>query len=162
MGRFAGKTIADLRKVAMDAVAQEDHATINELVTELEVRIQRRTQQGRPAKREQQEFLDELQAGVVAPPNRVPIVVADPETPDNELQRKRREVEIWRALYGAESEAMALWGMTASLPFDIVQEVLKLWAAKVEHKQVDAVRTKARLASDSKIILARTTNREQR
>lgn len=159
MGRFSGKAIAELREAAREAVSAGDPATIKDLSDEMETRIKRREQQGKPAKKEQQEFLDELRVGKVAPPKRVPIVIAKPESPDDELQRLRHELELWRSLYSHETERLARWGMTDSLPIEIVEKVLALWSKRLEAEPEDSIRTKERLEIDLPTIVKRAVRK---
>jgi len=159
MDGFSGKTIAYLREVAIDARSKNEDAVITELIAEMETRIKRRQQQGKPVKRDQQAFLEELRAGQVAPPKRVPIKIAAPESRDDELERLRRELELWRSLYSHDTETLTRWGMTDSLPIEMVEEVLRLWEAMINQGPVDLVRTKERLASDTSIIKARVVRK---
>lgn len=159
MAEFSGKTIAQLREVAVDASSKSQDAVITELIAEMETRIKRREQQGKPAKKEQREFLDELRVGKVAPPKRVPIVIAKPESPDDELQRLRHELELWRSLYSHETERLARWGMTDSLPIEIVEKVLALWSKRLEAEPEDSIRTKERLEIDLPTIVKRAVRK---
>jgi hypothetical protein len=159
MGRFAGKTIAELREAAREAASVGEPTIIKDLVAEMETRIERRKQQGKPTKKEQQEFLNELRAGKVAPPKRVPIRIAEPESPDDELKRLRRELELWRSLYSYDTEMLARWGMTDSLPIEIVEKVLGFWEDKIKDGCADLIRTKERLTSDSATIKTRAVRK---
>jgi hypothetical protein len=159
MGRFAGKTIAELREAAREAASVGEPTIIKDLVAEMETRIERRKQQGKPTKKEQQEFLDELRAGKVAPPKRVPIRIAEPESPDDELKRLRRELELWRSIYSHKTELLARWGMTDSLPIEMVEKVLGFWEDKIKDGRADLIRTKERLTSDRATIKIRADHK---
>ena len=159
MEGFSGKTIAQLREIAIDARSKSEDTVITELITEMETRIKRRQLQGKPAKRDQQAFLEELRAGQVAPPKRVPIKIAEPESQNDELARLRRELELWRSLYSHDTETLTRWGMTDSLPIEMVEEVLRLWDEKISQGPADLIRTKERLASDISRIKARVARK---
>lgn len=159
MDGFSGKTIAQLREVAIDARSKNEDAVITELISEMETRIKRRQLQGKSAKRDQQAFLEELRAGQVAPPKRVPIKIAEPESRDDELARLRRELELWRSLYSLDTETLTRWGMTDSLPIEMVEEVLRLWEEMIDQGPADLIRTKERLASDTSRIKARVAQK---
>jgi len=159
MDGFSGKTIAQLREVAIDARSKSEDAVITELIAEMETRIKRRQQQGKPPKRDQQAFLEELRAGQIAPPKRVPIKIAEPESRDDELARLRRELELWRSLYSHDTETLTRWGMTDSLPIEMVEEVLRLWEELINQGPADLVRTKDRFASDAARIKARAARK---
>lgn len=152
-------TIAQMREAAIAAHSKNEGAVLRELIAEMETRIKRRQQQGKPAKRDQQAFLEELHAGQVAPPKRVPIEIAKPESREDELVRLLRELELWRSLYSHYTETLTRWGMTDSLPIEMVHEVLRLWEDKVKDVPADLIRTKERLASDTPTIKARAARK---
>jgi len=158
MELFSGKTIAQLREVAISARSRNESAVIEELIAEMETRINRRQQLGKPAKKAQV-FLEELRAGQVAPPKRVPIKIAEPESQNDELARLRRELELWRSLYSHDTETLTRWGMTDSLPIEMVEEVLRQWDEMISQGPADLIRTKERLASDISRIKARVARK---
>lgn len=147
MGRFSGESIESLRAVARQAIDAGEIAVIVDLKEEIRVRIQRRTDSGRKPKPEQLRFREELETGVITEPSRDVPPTKQLESVPEELERLRREVDLWRALYSSESEILARWGVTASLPTPILEAVLTMWA-KVVSEQPDLVRTAERLAVD--------------
>ena len=159
MGRFAGIKIAELRELAMAAKSNDKDTVLEELITEMETRIKRRQQQGKPVKRDQQAFLDELRAGQVTPPKRVPVKIAEPESREDELNRLRQELELWRSLYSHQTETLTRWGMTDSLPIGMVEEVLSLWEDRLKDGPRDLIRTKERLVSDTATIKNRVAQK---
>ena len=158
MELFSGKTIAQLREIAINARSKSEDTVITELITEMETRINRRQQLGKPAKKAQV-FLEELRAGQVALPKHVPIKSAEPESREDELGRLRRELELWRSLYSHDTETLTRWGMTDSLPTELVQEVFHLWEEKIKNGPPDLIRTKERLASDLATIKSRAVHK---
>ena len=156
MGQFAGKTIAELRDVARAAIAEGNDQRLAELLEEMRSRIQRKLDSGKKPTSKQREFLEELEAGAVAEADREPIAKKDSETASEELRRLRQEVELWRALYKTESEILAKWGMTPSLPPPIREKVFELWQEQLESFG-DLVRTESRLLADQEVLTASHT-----
>lgn len=149
VGRFAGKTIDQLRQVAASVTDPGQKAALfEELKDEIRTRIERR---GR-ARGPQQDFLKELEAGQVSPPSRR-TAVADPEPPNDELDRLRTEVELWRSLYTRATESLVRWGLTSSVSPDVLEMVSEHWRKVLRNGPVDAVRTLDQLESD--LVVAR-------
>lgn len=148
MGIHAGKSINELRSIAIDALALPDHRVVDELKAEMRVRIRRRTDRGQRPKREQEDFLRELERGVVAAPTERSGAPVEPELPNEELDRLRREIDLWRALYSELSETLARWGMTRAMPLDVLEKVGEAWRTKLQHGPLDPVRTPERFEAD--------------
>lgn len=148
MGAYAGTSINALRAVAQVALASSDLRVIAELKDEMQLRIKRRIDNGQRPKREQVEFLRELEQGVVAAPAERPGAPVEPEQPNEELERLRRELDLWRALYSELSETLSRWGMTRAMPLDVLDKVGEIWRKKLEAGPVDPVRTPERFESD--------------
>lgn len=153
MGRFSGWTLQKIRAFATHDVAPDD-ATYRELEAEVEGRIARRQTQGKRPKPEQLALLDEIRARVVAPPTIPPRVVAPAESTDGELLRLRRETDLWRALYRHRSEHLARWGMTDTLPDEMIRQIVRLWREMLADGFADAVRTAERLEADERHMYA--------
>ncbi len=147
MGAYAGQTIDQLREVARSALAAGNTKVIESLKAEMQLRIKRKTDQNKRPTPAQRDFLKELEGGDVATPQ-PKAAPSDLETPNAELERLRREVELWRSLYSATSESLVRWGLTSAMPVDILDEVADDWRKKLEGGPLDSVRTPEQFERD--------------
>ena len=159
MGRFSGWTLREIRAFANQEVAPDD-ATYRELETEIETRMARRQAEGKKPKSDQLALLEEIRARMVAPPAIPPPVVAPAESTEAELKRLRREADLWRALYRHRSEHLARWGMTDTLPDEMIRAVVRLWREMLAGGPADAIRTAERLDADERHMYAHVDARE--
>lgn len=159
MGRFTGWSLLELRAEATKD-GEVDDETYRALEEEIETRIARRVADGKKPKPEQLALLEEVRARAVAPPAIPPPVVAADESTEGELERLRREADLWRALYRHRSEHLARWGMTDSLPDEMIRAVVRLWRQILASGPADAIRTAERLDADERHMYAHIDARE--
>ena len=145
-GRYSGRTIDELREVAI--ASNNDPEVFGELEEEMKVRIKRRIDKGQKPKKEQVEFLKELESRSAKPPAGGKVAPAKREEAPDELSRLRAEIELWRSLYSAASERLARWGITETMPERVLVAAVAAWREHLACGGGDLVRTQDQLNRD--------------
>jgi hypothetical protein len=76
--------------------------------------------------------------------------VAVPEQVFNDCESLLASYEMLRSTFSERGEVLSRWGMTDSMPIDLVEKIGSMWLEKLATGYGDAIRTYEQLEKDFK------------
>jgi hypothetical protein len=138
---YLSKSVAELEKIASANLG--DEKIIESIKHELVFRTTAKARR----------LLDALNSGgpiELMPESESRITVAVPEQVFNDCETLLASYEMLRSTFTERGEVLSRWGMTDSMPIDLLEKIGSMWLEKLATGYGDAIRTYEQLEKDFK------------
>jgi hypothetical protein len=141
--RYIAKSVVELRQIA--AANPGDTKIIGDVKVELSYR---KSSAART-------LLLEIESGAVSPPTS--LIKSKEKMPESSLGESEcaaleARYELLRATFSEQGEVLARWGLTESMPVDLLVKIMSLWAEKFSGGYVHVIRSQEQFLKDCKFL----------